>query len=123
MTPSISSTTTLTIHPLFILGFWLVSVSFFLAIALAMRDGIQQLRRLHRVPCSRCAFYTGEYRLKCTVNPCQALTEEAIGCLDYEKRAPKTPGLSAVQLIFAFFKTRLSGSIRWPKMAIAVLRK
>jgi hypothetical protein len=43
-----------------------------------------RLRRLHQVPCSRCAFYTGDYRLKCTVHPCKALSEEAIACLDYE---------------------------------------
>lgn len=63
---------------------WLVLIGFFLSICLAVRDGIARLKRLHQIPCSRCAFYTGDYRLKCTVHPCKALSEEAIACLDYE---------------------------------------
>ncbi|OLP16987.1 hypothetical protein BST81_18575 [Leptolyngbya sp. 'hensonii'] len=63
---------------------WILLVSFFLAVCLAVRDGITRLRQLHQVPCSHCAFYTGDYRLKCTVHPCKALSEEAIDCLDYE---------------------------------------
>ncbi|MCA1992233.1 MAG: hypothetical protein LDL41_09345 [Coleofasciculus sp. S288] len=59
-------------------------VIFCLSICVAVQDGITRLRRLHQVPCSRCAFFTGDYRLKCTVHPCKALSEEAIGCLDYE---------------------------------------
>lgn len=59
----------------------------------ALREGFAYLKRLHQVPCSRCAFYTGDYRLKCTVHPCKALTEEAINCLDYEPAShrPATP--------------------------------
>lgn len=50
----------------------------------ALRDGIERIRRLHQIPCTGCAFFTGNYRLKCTVHPVKALSEEAIGCLDYE---------------------------------------
>lgn len=63
---------------------WLVLVGFFLSIFLAVQDGITRLKRLHQIPCSRCAFFTGDYRLKCTIHPCQALSEEAINCRDYE---------------------------------------
>ncbi|MEO1619763.1 MAG: hypothetical protein AAFU53_01885 [Cyanobacteria bacterium J06632_3] len=48
------------------------------------KRGVNQLEKMHAVPCSRCAYFTGDYRLKCTVNPLSALTEDAIGCLDYE---------------------------------------
>ena len=48
------------------------------------KQGTNQLMRMHSIPCSRCAYFTGDYRLKCTVNPVSALTEEAIGCVDYE---------------------------------------
>ncbi|AFZ33031.1 hypothetical protein ABN584_09005 [Gloeocapsa sp. BRSZ] len=70
----------------------MVSVSSLLAvflwsIAIATRDGIARLKQLHQVPCSRCAYFTGDYRLKCTVHPCKALTEDAINCLDYEPAA------------------------------------
>ncbi len=55
---------------------------------LAVREGIAHLKKLHQIPCDRCAFYTGEYRLKCTVRPYTAFTEEAIGCRDYEPASP-----------------------------------
>ena len=50
----------------------------------AFREGIIHLKRLHSIPCSRCAYFTGDYRLKCTVHPKMALTEEALGCGDFE---------------------------------------
>lgn len=54
------------------------------SIWLATQDGMARLKRLHQIPCSGCAYFTGDYRLKCTVHPCKALTEEALECLDYE---------------------------------------
>ncbi|MEA5464750.1 hypothetical protein [Leptothoe sp. PORK10 BA2] len=48
-----------------------------------LQQGANYVRRLHQIPCSQCAYFTGDYRLKCTVNPFSALTEEAIGCVDY----------------------------------------
>ena len=46
--------------------------------------GWRHVYRLHQIPCYRCAFFTGDYRLKCTVHPSKALTEVAIDCVDYE---------------------------------------
>lgn len=54
------------------------------SIWIATQDGIARLKRLHQVPCSGCVYFTGDYRLKCTVHPCKALTEDAINCIDYE---------------------------------------
>ncbi len=59
---------------------------FLCSVFLAAKDGFERLRRLHQVPCSQCAFFTGDYNLKCTVRPCAALTEDAIDCLDFEPR-------------------------------------
>lgn len=56
-----------------------------------VRQGWQHLQQLHQIPCSRCAYFTGDYRLKCTVYPSQALTEEAIGCRDFEATSSLTP--------------------------------
>lgn len=50
----------------------------------AFRSGWQNLRRLHQIPCSRCVFFTANYRLKCTVHPDRALSLAAIGCRDYQ---------------------------------------
>ncbi len=47
---------------------------------------ISQARQMHRIPCAGCAFCTGDYRLKCTVQPLTALTEAAIGCKDFDLR-------------------------------------
>jgi hypothetical protein len=45
--------------------------------------GVQEIQTLHEIPCSRCRYFTGEYHLKCPVNPRAALTEDAIDCLDF----------------------------------------
>jgi hypothetical protein len=57
---------------------------FLFSLGWAGQDGVKRLRRLHQVPCSRCAYFTGDYNLKCTVRPCEALTEAAIHCRDFE---------------------------------------
>jgi hypothetical protein len=63
---------------------WLL-VSLFIAWRLIKitQQGIAHLKRLHQVPCSNCAFFTGDYRLKCTVHPITAMSEEAIDCRDF----------------------------------------
>lgn len=48
------------------------------------KQAIGHLQRLHQVPCNQCTYFTGDYRLKCTVNPVMAMSEDAIGCRDYE---------------------------------------
>ena len=48
-----------------------------------LQQGTSYVRRLHQIPCSRCGYFTGDYRLKCAVHPISALTEEAIDCMDY----------------------------------------
>lgn len=76
--------------PLYCLIFYTLVLVFVGSLYLAVRDGIARLRRLHQIPCSRCAFFTGDYRLKCTVHPLTALSEEAIGCRDFEQREALT---------------------------------
>ncbi len=49
-----------------------------------IQDTVQTTRRMHQIPCSRCRYFTQDYFLKCTVHPKKALSEEAIGCRDYE---------------------------------------
>ncbi len=46
-------------------------------------DTVTQAKRMHRIPCANCRFFTGEYQLKCAVHPAIALSEAAIGCPDY----------------------------------------
>ena len=72
---------------------WAVLLSFFLALLMAIKEGIEQLQRLHQIPCDRCRYYTGSQYLKCPVNPLTAFSENAIHCRDYEPidhhRAPR----------------------------------
>jgi hypothetical protein len=56
-----------------------------------VKAGISQLRRLHQIPCSKCVFFTGDYRLKCTVHPSKALSEDALNCLDFEPMTCRYP--------------------------------
>ena len=49
-----------------------------------VRDVFDRAKTMHRIPCSRCKYFTNDYRLKCPVHPHQALSESAIGCQDFE---------------------------------------
>jgi hypothetical protein len=92
-----------TLCPVFI---WLGLVGFFLAICFAMQDGVKELHRLHQVPCSRCAFFTNDYRLKCTVHPCKALTKAAIDCRDYESCNSQTVRVPANHFLTKMLRFR-----------------
>jgi hypothetical protein len=47
------------------------------------KRGIDNIRKLHQIPCSRCQYFTDSYYVKCTVNPKLANTELAINCHDF----------------------------------------
>ncbi|MGD1850694.1 MAG: hypothetical protein ACFCBU_08825 [Cyanophyceae cyanobacterium] len=49
-----------------------------------MREGKQRLETLHQIPCSKCQYFTNDFRLKCTVHPTIALSEDAVNCSDFE---------------------------------------
>jgi hypothetical protein len=49
-----------------------------------MIAAINRAKQMHRIPCTKCRFFTNDYRLKCTVKPHIANTEEAISCYDYQ---------------------------------------
>ncbi len=53
----------------------------------AARDSVSTAKQMHQIPCSGCQYFTADYRLKCTIHPSIASTEEAISCIDYQ---PKT---------------------------------
>ncbi len=49
----------------------------------AMRDATNRAKQMHQIPCTNCQFFTNDYRLKCTIKPAIANTEQAIDCSDY----------------------------------------
>ena len=66
---------------------WAIVVLVFWSLYSAVRDGVATSQKMHQIPCTNCQFFTGDYRLKCTVQPTIANTEAAITCMDYQ---PKT---------------------------------
>ena len=50
-------------------------------------DAFSRAKVMHQIPCTKCRFFTGDYRLKCTVNPHAANTEKAIDCPDFNRQA------------------------------------
>lgn len=49
-----------------------------------VRDAMNQARRMHQIPCANCQFFTNDPLLKCPVHPRLAMSEQAIGCPDYQ---------------------------------------
>jgi hypothetical protein len=64
--------------------FSIISLRIALSMLKSLNKGWKNLVRLHQIPCDRCAFFTGEFNLKCTVHPYKAFNEKSINCLDYE---------------------------------------
>ena len=50
----------------------------------AVLDVVARAMQMHQIPCTKCRFFTTDYRLKCTVQPDLANTEQAINCSDYQ---------------------------------------
>lgn len=52
----------------------------------AFSDSVSSAQKMHQIPCTGCQFFTADYRLKCTVHPSIANTEDAIHCKDYQEK-------------------------------------
>lgn len=63
-----------------------MTLLFFWSVYVGLREGVTHVKRLHQIPCAGCEFFTGDYRLKCTVRPLDALSEDAIGCQDFQPK-------------------------------------
>ncbi|MEM6751654.1 MAG: hypothetical protein AAF630_01500 [Cyanobacteria bacterium P01_C01_bin.38] len=63
---------------------WAIVILAFASFCLMLNKGTNHLKKLHNIPCSGCDFFTNDYRLKCTIHPSKACSEEAIGCIDFE---------------------------------------
>ena len=71
----------------FFISFWVfLMIVFSFSVVRAFKEGAEQVKKLHRIPCYKCDYFTNDYRLKCTVNPSLACSEEAIGCIDFEPK-------------------------------------
>ena len=62
---------------------WVIIILSVLTVWSAIRDSVAQAKRMHQIPCAHCQFFTNDHRLKCTVHPAIANSENAIDCPDY----------------------------------------
>ncbi len=58
-----------------------------LSIVTMVRQGLKNVRKMHRIPCSTCCYATEDYHLKCSVRPAEAFSEQAISCQDFAPKA------------------------------------
>jgi len=63
---------------------WLTLFAIVSNAIVGITTAVRRLQTMHRIPCSRCAFFSNDYRLKCSVDPLSAGSEAAIGCPHYE---------------------------------------
>ncbi|NEP57207.1 MAG: hypothetical protein F6K31_09310 [Symploca sp. SIO2G7] len=84
---SIEAITQFLITSICLICSWSLAFLFIWLTLKTTKEGVYYLKRLHQIPCSRCAFFTNDYRLKCTVHPIAALSESAINCCDFEPGA------------------------------------
>ncbi|WP_392535692.1 hypothetical protein [Nostoc sp. C117] len=73
--------------PICFVAAWTLIILVVLSLWAAARDSVSTAKLMHQIPCTGCQYFTDDYRLKCTVRPSIANTEEAIDCSDYQ---PKT---------------------------------
>lgn len=73
--------------PICFFAAWAIVLTTVWSLWSAARDSAQRARQMHQIPCANCQFFTGDYHLKCTVHPQDALSEAAIGCRDYRPQS------------------------------------
>ncbi|PSB04783.1 hypothetical protein [Merismopedia glauca] len=69
--------------PICSISAWILIFLVLLSLWSAIAETIYKTQQMHQIPCSQCQFFCNDYRLKCTVHPDIANSEEAIGCRDY----------------------------------------
>ncbi len=72
--------------PICFVSAWGLIILFTWSLWTAARDSVKTAQKMYQIPCSGCQYFTDDYRLKCTVNPTMANTEEAIECMDYQAK-------------------------------------
>jgi hypothetical protein len=70
--------------PICFVSSWVLITMVVWSLWTATRDGVKTAQKMHQIPCAGCQYFTDDHRLKCTVHPSIANTEEAINCMDYQ---------------------------------------
>jgi hypothetical protein len=75
------------IVPVCLVCAWIFVAMLFLTLKNAVSAVADRAKQMHQIPCTNCQFFNNDYRLKCSVNPHIANTENAIDCCDYRDRS------------------------------------
>ncbi|WP_017303254.1 hypothetical protein [Spirulina subsalsa] len=70
--------------PLCFLFAWLFILSLISSIVGSVQEVLARSQTMHQIPCTNCQFFTNDHRLKCTIHPTIANTEQAIYCRDFQ---------------------------------------
>jgi hypothetical protein len=65
---------------------WTIVISCIWSVFLTLKKGRNYLTMLHEIPCHNCEYFTNDHRLKCTVHPTKACSEQALNCIDFEQK-------------------------------------
>jgi hypothetical protein len=65
---------------------WVVLILVRSNVLKSFRNRLKPIKGLHQVPCLNCKYFKNDPYLKCAVNPCTVLTEEAANCSDYSSK-------------------------------------
>jgi hypothetical protein len=68
---------------------WLLTVLAVWNIWYSVRATVARAKKMHQIPCANCEFFTNDHRLKCTVHPQIANSEQAIDCRDYQAHSDR----------------------------------
>lgn len=74
------------VGPISLVVAWSVVIMALWNIAAAAADTVSRAKRMHKIPCAYCKYFTDNPHLKCPVHPKIAMSEKAIGCPDYEEK-------------------------------------
>lgn len=72
--------------PICFIGAWGLIILVIWSLWTTARDSVSTAKQMHQIPCSGCQYFTFDYRLKCTIHPSKANTEEAVNCIDYQAK-------------------------------------
>ncbi|MCX7592732.1 MAG: hypothetical protein N2235_03010 [Fischerella sp.] len=72
--------------PICFVSAWMLMILVAWSLWTATRDSLKIAQKMHQIPCASCQYFTDDHRLKCTVHPSIANTEEAINCIDYQAK-------------------------------------
>ncbi|NCO74877.1 MAG: hypothetical protein GW795_11750 [Cyanobacteria bacterium] len=71
------------LQPFFLVIAWVLFALLLSTLINSFQDITKRSKIMHKIPCTRCKYFTNDYRLKCTLQPLIANTEAAMDCPDF----------------------------------------